>query len=216
MKRFITPIILIIPFLFLSCGKKKKEAAEETAQEITTAQMCSYAYDNRSTIFAWKAFKTNEKIGVGGTFDTINVTSTTANSLKDLIKTIKFDIPTSSVNSNNPDRDKKIFEFFFGKMEGGNKISGQVKKVSGNENSGIITLFIMMNSVGNDVEMTYDFSRNILNMEGEINLGDFNGQEAVKSLNDKCHDLHTGKDGVSILWPDVKLTLTTTIDKVCE
>lgn len=216
MKRFISPLILIIPFLILSCGKKKKEATEETVQEVVAEQTCSYSYDNRSTIFAWKAFKTNEKIGVGGTFDTINVTSTTANSLAGLIKSIKFDIPTSTVNSNNPDRDKKIFEFFFGKMEGGDKISGQVKKVSGNENAGIVTLFVMMNSVGNDVEMTYDFSRNVLNMEGEINLGDFNGQEAVKSLNDKCKDLHTGKDGVSILWPDVKLTLTTTIDKVCE
>ncbi len=216
MKRFISPLILIIPFLILSCGKKKKEATEETAQEVVAEQTCSYSYDNRSTIFAWKAFKTNEKIGVGGTFDTINVTSTTANSLRDLIKSIKFDIATNSVNSNNPDRDKKIFEFFFGKMENGDKISGQVKKVSGDENSGIVTLFVMMNSVGNDVEMTYDFSRNVLNMEGEINLGDFNGQEAVKALNDKCKDLHTGKDGVSILWPDVKLTLTTTIDKVCE
>ncbi len=216
MKKNIIPLILIIPFLIFSCGKKKKEATEETTEEAVTALTCSYTYDNQSTIFAWKAFKTNEKIGVGGTFDTINVAATTANSLAGLIQGIKFDIPTNSVNSNNPERDKKIFEFFFGKMEGGDKISGQVKKVSGDENSGIVTLFVMMNNVGNDVEMTYDFSQNTLNMEGEINLGDFNGQEAITSLNDKCHDLHAGKDGVSILWPEVKLTLTTTIDKVCE
>ena len=216
MKKFIIPIILVIPFLIFSCGKKKKEATEETNQETVQELACSYSYDNNSTIFAWKAFKTNEKIGVGGTFDTINVVSTTADSFEGLLKSIAFDIPTNSVNSNNPERDKKIFEFFFGKMEVGNKISGKVKKISGDENSGTATVFVMMNNVGNDVEMTYTFNQNTLDMEGEINLGDFNGQEAVKSLNDKCHDLHAGKDGGSILWPEVKLTLTTTIDKVCQ
>ncbi len=35
----------------------------------------------------------------------------------------------------------------------------------------------------------------------------WNGEEALKTLNKECYELHTGTDGISKLWPDVDVVL---------
>jgi len=44
-------------------------------------------------------------------------------------------------------------------------------------------------------------------LKGIIDLASWDAQNAVDELNKVCKDLHIGKDGVSKLWPDVKVVI---------
>lgn len=211
-------ILLILSLSFaLACSKK--ESTKETTTEAKTESVpksCTYTYSDSLTTFNWKAYKTSEKVGVGGTFDEIKVTSTTANSIKEVLESISFEINTESVNSANDDRDGKIFTFFFSKMISTEKITGKVKSIDGDDSLGSATFEITMNESTQDVNLTYNTTEGVINFSGALNLDKFNGQDAIASLNKKCEGLHTGADGVSVLWPQVALTISTEFTADCE
>ena len=50
---------------------------------------------------------------------------------------------------------------------------------------------------------------NKFTLEGKIELGLFNGQTAIDSLNYVCKDVHKGADGITKLWPDVAIKVST-------
>ncbi len=60
-----------------------------------------------------------------------------------------------------------------------------------------ITLTVPMNI---DIKMEY------LKLKGLIDLPDFNGTNALNSINRSCYDLHKGKT-----WNDVEIEFSTTI-----
>lgn len=212
----------LIPIIFLSaliysCGTKEKKetpVVEENTQE--AVKNCIYSYSDSLTTFNWKAYKTSEKVGVGGTFDEIMVKSVSNNSIKAVLESISFEINTESVNSDNEDRDGKIFAFFFSKMVSTEKISGKVKSIEGDDSIGSAVFEVTMNETTQDVNMTYNTTDGVINFSGGLNLDKFNGQEAVASLNKKCEGLHTGADGVSVLWPQVTLSISTQLSAKCD
>jgi hypothetical protein len=53
-------------------------------------------------------------------------------------------------------------------------------------------------------------------LSGVIELGNWSAQPNVDALNKVCYDLHKGADGVSKLWPEVKLEVSTTLNKNCQ
>jgi len=176
-------VILTTTVLIFACSKKGTNDTSTTESETSTIEErtesvpknCTYSYNDSTTVFGWKAYKTSEKIGVGGTFDDIKVTSESANSIKEVLQSISFTIITESVNSNNDDRDGKIFSFFFNKMIGTDKISGKVKTIEGSDSVGTAVFEISMNEVTQEVSITYTTTDGIINFSGAINLEDFNG-----------------------------------------
>jgi hypothetical protein len=210
-------LILLSLTAFFACSKKEsKEVAQPEVKTETVAQNCIYSYSDSLTSFNWKAYKTSEKIGVGGTFDEITVSSKSSNSIKSVLESISFEINTESVNSANDDRDWKIFAFFFSKMVSTDKIIGKVKSIVGDDALGSATFEITMNETTQDVNLTYNTTDGVVNFSGAFNLDKFNGQDAVASLNKKCEALHTGADGVSVLWPQVSLEISTQFSATCD
>ena len=61
----------------------------------------------------WTAFKTPKKAAVNVKFDKYLITSANEKSILDAISSAQFTVDVSSVNSGNPERDKKIVKFFF-------------------------------------------------------------------------------------------------------
>lgn len=202
--------------LLSACGsneeKKKEEKAKDTPKE--SVQDCYYEYDATTTHMEWEAFKYIDPAGVKGTFNNVIVSGTErSNSIQGVFKSASFEIPVASVNSNNPDRDGKIQEHFFGTLSNTEKITGSLKSWEGNK--GILS--VTMNESTQDVPVTIEIKEDSVKLSGEVDMKNFNGMEAINALNTICKDLHTGPgDSESKLWSNVKIRLATKIKKDCQ
>jgi len=193
---------------------EEKSSNNQDSQAKTATENCMYVFNPDSVKVSWTAFKTTQKIGVGGTFDEVTINNTQeASVLPDVFTGASFEIPINTVNTNNPDRDKKIKEFFFGKLIGAETITGKLKSL-GDENKAMVS--ITLNGVEKDVEMQYEYNEEAIILETIINVVDWNAQTGIDALNEVCYDLHKAADGISKLWPDVAIQIEATLDKNCE
>ncbi|MCF8275542.1 MAG: YceI family protein [Flavobacteriales bacterium] len=211
MKLFQYTGAFILLMALISCGDQK--SADTTEDASAEAKPCTFDYSTGSLAVKWTAFKTTEKVGVSGTFDTLNIAGTkAANTIVDVFSNASFSIPVSSVNSANPDRDKKIFEHFFGTMSETATLTGRVIGVE----EEVMSVAITMNGVTDTTAFEVSASDSLVTLSGIISLADWNALESADALNKVCNDLHKGADGVSKLWPDVKLDISAAISKTCE
>jgi len=216
-KLFIAAGIISSTALFVSCGEtekteEKKEAPLDTAIE---TKPCLLTLDNENVVVNWTAFKLSEKVGVGGTFDSVVVSGVNDNeTILGAAVNAQFDIYTASVNSNNPERDMKISNSFFGTMANTESISGKVVSLN-DDGSGAILL--TMNGVEKEIALEWKAtSENRLKLSTAINVNDWNAKPSLDSLNGVCTAVHTGKDGVSVLWPDVEIEVFADFKSDCE
>ena len=216
MKKLFLPIAVITALAISSCGGDQTTETTEPAGSVE--QTCFYSYDaTAGAQVHWTAFKTSDKVPVGGQFDQVNVTAgDKSTKITDVLETIKFNIPVSGTNTTNPDRDAKIVNSFFGTMEATDIILGQVKSAEGDNTKGTCTFYLTLNNIEKEVVLNYTVEDATVKMTGEINLTDFNADNAVAALNEVCGALHTGADGVSKTWPNVELAIETTLKKDCH
>ena len=213
MNNIFFPIAIVMSLFIMSCGDNNASKTEET-----TENTCFYEYeDTNSVSLKWTAFKTSEKVGVGGTFNAITITGgEKSTKLPEVLQEIKFSIQTNSTNTTNPDRDAKIVESFFGAMLNTDLIIGQVKNVDGNNESGKCSFMITLNDIEKEVVFDYIVNDNLVKLTGELDLNLFDGKTAIESLNKVCEDLHKGADGVSVLWPNVGIEIEVALSKRCH
>ena len=218
MKKIFLPLAVITAFTIASCGSE--EHTENTGETTTasTEETCFYSYDEAAGAqVRWTAFKTSAKVGVGGQFDQVNVTAgEKSTKITDILETIKFNIPTSSTNTANEDRDSKIVKSFFGAMAETDIILGQVKSVEGDNTSGTCTFYLTLNNIEKEATLNYLVEDATIKLTGEIDLVNWSGEDAVASLNEVCGVLHTGDDGVTKTWSVVELEIETTLKKECH
>lgn len=182
-------------------------------EEVNPEGDCVLTYNSDSTKLSWTAYKTTEKIAVGGTFDEFKMSGVKeGHTASQVFENVKFKIGSASVNSNNPDRDKKISEHFFGTMAGLVDITGTVAQIE--ENHAVV--YIEMNGV--TMKQKFDLKTDnatFCTITADLNLNQWNALESVKALNEVCFDLHKGPDGESKLWTEVRVELTAQLDKNC-
>ncbi|MCB0400947.1 MAG: YceI family protein [Flavobacteriales bacterium] len=217
MKKIILTITSASLIALTSCGGGEHDTTSETTTHETAEQTCLYSYADGSATVNWTAFKTNDRTAVGGMFDIVNVTAGEKSSkVTDVLETIKFNIPTSSTNTSNPDRDTKIKEQFFGQMEATDLIIGQVKSATGDNEKGTCTFYLTLNNREQEVVMNYEMNDARIKLTGEIDVTNWGAEGAVESLNKACEALHTGSDGVSKTWPNVGLVIEASFHKDCH
>ncbi|TNE82346.1 MAG: YceI family protein [Bacteroidetes bacterium] len=203
--------------VFTACGGGTEKKATEEETKTPEVQTCVYSYDAATTAVNWTAYKFTEAVGVNGKFDQIEVTETQEGKTGgEVIAQASFNIPISSINTANPDRDKKIQEFFFGSLEQSAQMTGKVVKVEGDGSTGKVTLDFTLNSLTQPLEVDMTMSGDTLKLNGIINLDNWSAQGGIESLNKACKDLHTGADGKSVLWPEVKISIHTVLKKNCQ
>ncbi|MBT8307026.1 MAG: YceI family protein [Maribacter sp.] len=194
--------LLTLGLLFIvgsSCKEVKKDE-EGQRKEIVSE---NYTLVKDSTKVSFTAYKTTEKLAVGGKFLKIDFKDikSGATALGALNGT-SFGIPVSSLFTNDATgtRDPKLLEFFFGAMKNTELISGVFKKDANNKCS----IDITMNGETANIPLEYTMdSVNIITFNGNLNLEDWNALEALASINKACKELHTGTDGISKTWSDV-------------
>ena len=212
MKTIKLALLALVLIASYNCKENKKESKEEIEEvEVVASEKFSLVQD--STKVSFTAYKTSEKLPVGGQFTNINITkSGSGSSALEAMNGTEFSIPVSSLFTNDATetRDPKIIEFFFGAMENTTLISG-VFKVSDDEKSSIdVTLNGKTANIPLITEMT---SESTYTFNGVMNLENWDALAAVASLNKACEALHTGKDGVSKTWNEVAVQAEVLLQK---
>lgn len=196
----------LIAVTTFSCKDAKKDHSHEgeNADHSHAETESQYSLVADSTKASFTAYKTTDKIGVGGTFKTVNITkSNTGTTALEALNGTEFSIPVSSLftNDGTGTRDPKILEFFFGVMKNTELISGTLK-TDGDKSS----LEVTLNGETTTVPLTTEkLADNKYTFTGIMNLEDWNALDAVASINKACEALHTGADGVSKTWSEVEI-----------
>lgn len=192
--------LLFFTFGIVAVSCKKEEKIETPVTTEVEAGALRIVSD--STKVSWTAYKTTEKIGVGGSFTEITLNDTkTGTSPEAILEGATFSIPVSSLFTDNDDRDSKLKEFFFGVLKNKELISGTLNFKEGN-----CLLTIKLNDVEKQIPVTHEFKDNRFSINSTIDLVDFGAEGAVASINKACYDLHKGADGVSKTWSEVAIS----------
>ena len=195
----------------IGCKDSKKDTEEKTLETQTIAR--TYNVVNDSTKVSFTAYKTTDKVAVGGSFKEITLTNTgEGKTAFEALNGNKFSIPVSSLFTNDATgtRDPKILKFFFGMLKDTELISGEFKVTGEN------TCSIDVNLNGKTTNIPLNYTSNSdtsLSFDGVMNLENWDGLAAVASLNKACAALHTGKDGVSKTWSEVAVHADVLLNK---
>ena len=204
-------IALFSAVILISCGGKTKEETKESTEAVK--ETCTYSYVADSTILKWTAYKFTKRAGVSGTFNHIAVNNTKdADNAFDVLVGADFSIHTPSVNSGNAERDPKLVKFFFEQLADTEMIKGKIVSVNGED--AVVT--IIMNGKSVDVVGKVTVEGNKVSLSTSVDMADFEGLDAIASLNEVCSAKHTDEDGESKLWPDVDIVVSTVLKKECK
>lgn len=201
MKKLSVISLLLIAFVTtFSCKQHKKKDAKPIEK--------IYAVEAKSTTINWIAYKTTQKLPVKGRFTKVTVENPkNASTVLEALNGLKFNIPVSSLFTNDTIRDGKLKKFFFGTMKNTNNISGTLTMK--NENSGFVEL--TMNGISKMLPITCVIDNQKVRIEALMDLDNWQAQLAIKALNVACNDLHTGDDGISKTWNEVKIEVITNL-----
>jgi hypothetical protein len=198
MKKIIALSLLILTtFSFTSCKKKVKSETKSIENLLSV--------DAKTTIVNWTAYKTTSKVPVKGQFsDLIIENPIKASTSMEALNGLKFSIPIRSLITNDTIRDGKLKKFFFGTLKNTNLITGTISMDT--ETSGSVT--ITMNGISQVLPIVCNISEQTVAIEALMNLDNWKAQAAIEALNAACKDLHTGDDGITKTWSDVKIEVT--------
>ncbi|EDM45170.1 hypothetical protein SCB49_03579 [unidentified eubacterium SCB49] len=201
-------VIALMTLSIVSCDSSEKKKTAPAENKISN-DTYTYSIDPSGASVSWTAYKFTDKVGVSGVFDSFELTvGGEKESLDDLLKESKLAVYTNSVNSNSDIRDPKLRASFF-KVFNTDTITGNIKEAK----NGKGLLDLKMNAIEKPLEYTYMYKRDTLFLKASINLDTWNGQDAIKALNEVCSDLHKGTDGLSKLWPDVDVRIKLPVKK---
>ena len=197
-------------FFITSCQLNEKGSEDGSLAE----QICTYTFSEDSTEVIWAAYKFNDRAAVKGSFDSVLISgSQKSEKALNSLNGIRFSINTASVNSNDKGRDKKISDIFFNTLNT-IYITGDIDSVDQLMKRAILSL--SMNGIEIKREIKFTLKGNIVELNTNIDVKDWNGSEAVKALNKACEEKHTGKDKESVLWSDVDVLVRTRLIKDCK
>lgn len=189
-------LIATLAISFTSCKKETKNEKKENASS-------SYQIDTNRSSINWTAYKTTDKVAVGGKFTLFNITNNqSGNTLFDALNKAEFSIPVSSVFSNNSSRDYKIKNLFFGVMKNTELISGKISL--NDEKTGVVSL--TMNDTTKDLPFTYTLLNEQIKMSTVMKISDW-ALPALESIHKACELLHMGPDGISKTWDEAAIDI---------
>lgn len=217
MKKF--TLLFAAVALMTACGEDPAPEQPTDPTPPAPEPTCMYSYDNGSTVVSWTGFKHGAKVAVSGKFETFSASGDTPAEEPQLaVQGISYIIDVSSLNSEDPARDKKLVEIFFGTMVNTDSITGTVKSVDGNDVEGKGVVTVKMNDVENDVPFKYTIDEEFnFTMKAEFDINEWNGAEAHAAINKACEEKHTGEgDTEAVTWPTFEFAVSTKLKEKCE
>ncbi len=154
---------------------------------------CTYYSENAKV--TWKAFKTYDKIGVGGTFNDAVFSPKSSKTVEEFLTNSHITIQTATVNSGNAGRDATLVSSFF-KVQNIDVITAKITSAKDSKAQVEIT----MNGVTKTIPMSYTVQEGKIVGKGVIDLSDFTMLKSLQAINTTCFNLHGGKT-----WQDVEI-----------
>jgi len=212
--------LLFIGGFLVGCGGASDEGAQETNNQETAveapASSCTFTLGESAASVYWTAYKHTDKIDVKGKMDSVVVTGTEMGSDPlSVLATGIIHIYTSSVNSKDEVRDKKLREIYFGSMTNTEAIEGSLQSWAGSDSYGSCKLTLKMNDQEQEVSGKYTVSDNVVQIRFTMEPKNWGADDAITKLGEACAEKHTGEDGKTVFWPDVDLLVEVTLDKDC-
>jgi len=202
--RVLTIGLVLAGITLFSCG----ESTQPESQVVDDSSM--YQIDLETVSLKWVAYKTTEKVGVGGEFGKINIKEyQLAESKEGALDGVSFSVPVSSLFTGNKDRDWKLINLFFGVMDNTEFIKGTFHQGENGEGK----LELEMNGTSSELPYNYSLKNDSIFITATMDVLNWNGQEAMDSLNVACYDLHKGKDGVSKTWSEVDINASVALQR---
>jgi polyisoprenoid-binding protein YceI len=210
MNKFLTISCAILLTSFISSCKSEQKKEETPKEETTKVEKTApFSLKTANNSINFTAYKTTAKVPVKGTFEKLEITKGgEGNSVKEAINGAEFNIPLTGLETNDNGRNLKIRKFFFGVME--NTVSLTGKLTIDTDSTG--TADFTMNNVTQKLPFKYMIEGKKFSMKTIMDIGKWNAQNAVESLNTACKDLHKGEDGVSKTWSEVSINATSTFN----
>ncbi len=197
-------------------GTTAESNSGEQTEENTTAG-CVYTYNGESTKVKWTAYKTTAKVGVSGVFTQMGSDAPQKEtSVPNMLNGGRFEIQTTSINSENEERDGKIREFFFGSMANPLSVRGELNNAKGDDESGTLSITLSINDSKQMLEARYSVDDTYLDITTQMRLPEIGLGDAAKAMNKACYELHKGEDGESKLGDEVDILITTVLMKKCS
>ena len=191
-------IAFLIGVVIVSCKKDIKKEAPK------------FSLEQNDVTVKWTGYKTTDKIAVNGQFREINITN--INEGENALETLngaEFSIPVSSLFTDEPVRDSKLKQLFFGVMDNTLSLNGKLNLLD----NGSGTIGLLMNGIQQKISVTYTISGELVELQGIMNLDNWNGNAALASLTEACFELHKGPDGISKTWNEVAVRATVNLKK---
>ncbi|RCW91470.1 YceI family protein [Winogradskyella arenosi] len=196
-------VLVILTLGLTSCKEEKKEVKTESTETIDNA--VKYVIKPNATSVKWTAYKTTEKVPVGGEFSTLNFDAKEGATPQEALNNLEFAIPIENLFTKDESRDLKIKTSFFGSMLNTEFIKGKIKYI---DNAYVAS--ITMNGVTADLPLEVSITdERRVSLKGVMQLKDWNALGALEALNKVCFDLHKGADGVSKTWEEVAIEVNT-------
>ena len=201
-KRLTFGLLLLVAVVLFSCKNTTKKEEKSDSK--------NFSIDSRTTSIKWIAYKTTSKIPVKGEFSKVLMDSLkTGSTAIEVLNNLKFTIPVNSLFTNDTIRDGKLKKFFFGTLENTTNILGEIHIE--NETSGMVD--ITMNGITQSLPITFFADGQMVTIEAVMDLDNWKAQTAISALNTVCAELHTGEDGISKTWSEVKIEVATYLKK---
>ena len=191
-------IAFLIGVVIVSCKKDIKKEAPK------------FSLEQNDVTVKWTGYKTTDKIAVNGQFREINITN--INEGENALETLngaEFSIPVSSLFTDEHVRDSKLKQLFFGVMDNTLSLNGKLNLLD----NGSGTIDLLMNGIQQKISVTYTISGELVELQGIMNLDNWNGNAALASLTEACFELHKGPDGISKTWNEVAVRATVNLKK---
>lgn len=200
---------LLVVYGMTSCNNSDKKLSNTDSYKSQVSKQQQYTIDTSGISILWTAYKFTNKTGISGSFNTYTFESKkVSGTVEDILNKSKLTIPTATVNSRNSIRDFKLDAYFF-KAFNTSEIRGTIIKVK--ESEGVINL--KMNRTSQHIPFTYAIEKDTIRLFTNLNLNYWNADEALKTLNTECYELHKGPDSISKLWPDVDVVIKIPVHK---
>ena len=73
--------------------------------------------------------------------------------------------------------------------------------------------FHLINEWNKNIYTTMNIKGNKVDFNATMKLSQWQTELAVKAINEACYELHKGPDGISMIWDEVDLNITSFLDK---
>ncbi len=170
--------ILFTISLFLFSCTKDGSTSDQSTDETSSTENCTYSVQPAFTTVNWTAYKTTTRVGVGGSFTDLSITAGKDDgTLNEIMTGLSFALDIASTSTKDTSRDRKIRQFFFGTMAGWlpeeeRNITGTINSVQGSDSAGIAKIALRMNDMENEVDAKFHLEGKKLILEASILVDD--------------------------------------------